>query len=522
MADAEEPPSKRLRRSGRNAAKPAAQAAEASYGVAKPAGDEEALEQVVSLLQSGFQCAICQGLVVAPHVLSCSHRFCGCCILEWTGRENDTCPTCRAEISGAPTFERGVVRPCSGAATVCRETLTFPPLASCAQDELLAAVSTRLPREEVEERALRQLDWLKRGGPGAVESLVAVLRANVAFVAVQERGLIDLFFLVCDQPAPSPQANAEADEQFRAAVRTFNENPFDAARRRAPVAAMYASSLLHHNAENVAKGTAAGAVEVLAAIMRTHLGSSIVQLAGCRLLSVFIDPCNHLARAAAAGADLALVDAMRAHPTNEQVHTSAGGAMMLLVGSYDKALQARLGAAGAYDVVLAWMRARQSVAADQKMCCSLLMLLSFDNAANIAKAVAAGAIPAVVNAMRLHESNLQVQVSACLVLFFLAMGDVDSRRAWRRTDGLFEAVVAAMRAHAADMMLQATGCMAILFLTRNAASRTRALAAGAVEAIDAAASAHADNESVQQAAKCARAALRGESDAPRFLFHCKQ
>jgi hypothetical protein len=80
MADGEEPPSKRLRRSGRSAAKPAEPVAALAD---KPAA-EDALEQVVSVMQSGFQCAICQGLVVAPHVLACSHRFCGCCIREWT------------------------------------------------------------------------------------------------------------------------------------------------------------------------------------------------------------------------------------------------------------------------------------------------------------------------------------------------------------------------------------------------------------------------------------------------------
>ena len=72
-------------------------------------GDAAALDAVMALLQADFQCAICQGLVVAPHNLSCSHRFCGACIHKWTDL-NDTCPTCRATIRGPPALERGVVR----------------------------------------------------------------------------------------------------------------------------------------------------------------------------------------------------------------------------------------------------------------------------------------------------------------------------------------------------------------------------------------------------------------------------
>ena len=76
---------------------------------AAPNGDASALDAVMALLHADFQCAICQGLVVAPHILPCSHRFCGACILQWIER-SDTCPTCRADVQGAPTLERGVVR----------------------------------------------------------------------------------------------------------------------------------------------------------------------------------------------------------------------------------------------------------------------------------------------------------------------------------------------------------------------------------------------------------------------------
>ena len=97
--------SRKERDSGNNAAAPDAAAAAG----AAPSGDAAALDAVMALLHADFQCAICQGLVVAPHILPCSHRFCGACILQWTER-SDTCPTCRADVQGPPTLERGVVR----------------------------------------------------------------------------------------------------------------------------------------------------------------------------------------------------------------------------------------------------------------------------------------------------------------------------------------------------------------------------------------------------------------------------
>jgi AmiR/NasT family two-component response regulator len=397
---------------------------------------------------------------------------------------------------------------------VCRETLRFPAFASCAQDELLAAVSTRLSPEEVEKRALRQLDWLKRGGPGAVERLVAVLRANVASVAVQERGCVALTALIADHPDPSPEAKAAVENQMQAAMTAYAVDPLDEARRRAPIAAIYASDLLNHHAANVAKAAAAGAVEVLVTAMLAQPGSFVVQSLGCRLLGILTNPTNadHLARAAAAGAGVALVEAMRAHPADELVNFFAGCALSLLLASFDKTQQSQLGAAGAYDVVLTWMRARQSVAADQKTCCVVLMLLSYDHAANISKAIAAGAVAALVDVMRLHQSNLQLQVAACQFLTILDKGEVGRRRAWRRMDGLFEAVVAAMRAHASDALMQLSGCTLLggVLAARSAASRARALAAGAAEAVDAAASEHAETAFVQAAALKALAALRGE------------
>ena len=82
--------------------------AAAADGARAPLSSDAALDLVAALVHANFQCAICQGLVVEPHLLSCSHRFCGACIRPWT-RSHDTCPTCRTVMRGPPALERGVV-----------------------------------------------------------------------------------------------------------------------------------------------------------------------------------------------------------------------------------------------------------------------------------------------------------------------------------------------------------------------------------------------------------------------------
>ena len=96
------------------------------------------LDAVLALMQSDFSCSVCHGLVVAPHILACSHRFCGNCILEWTGRGKNTCPECRVQIKQPPVLERGLVRFLlfGEAAALCsdpprRTSFCLPSLRAC-------------------------------------------------------------------------------------------------------------------------------------------------------------------------------------------------------------------------------------------------------------------------------------------------------------------------------------------------------------------------------------------------------
>mmetsp|Transcript_7293 Transcript_7293/g.12126 ORF Transcript_7293/g.12126 Transcript_7293/m.12126 type:complete len:425 (+) Transcript_7293:169-1443(+) len=60
-----------------------------------------------------YECGICAGVMVAPHVVDCAgigHTFCGPCVAEWMGQARaegceTTCPYCRQAITAAlPVF----------------------------------------------------------------------------------------------------------------------------------------------------------------------------------------------------------------------------------------------------------------------------------------------------------------------------------------------------------------------------------------------------------------------------------
>ena len=67
--------------------------------------------------------------------------------------------------------------------------------------------------------------------------------------------------------------------------------------------------------------------------------------------------------------------------------------------------------------------------------------------------------------------------------------------------GAIEAVVAAMRAHASNAGVQEQGCRALINLTNNDANQVKAGSAGAIDAVVAAMRAHASSASVQEQGK---------------------
>ena len=114
------------------------------------------------------------------------------------------------------------------------------------------------------------------------------------------------------------------------------------------------------------------------------------------------------------------------------------------------------------------------------------------------KAGGAGAIEAVVAALRAHGANAAVQEQGCRALVNLCSNADNRVKAGGA--GAIEAVVAALRAHGANAAVQEFGCLALVYIcwTRSEL-RARARAAGAVPALEAAVAAFKQGPVVEMA-----------------------
>jgi hypothetical protein len=133
--------------------------------------------------------------------------------------------------------------------------------------------------------------------------------------------------------------------------------------------------------------------------------------------------------------------------------------------------------------------------------CYTLKSLVVNCAERAAEASAAGAVEAVVAALRECPADMMLQYAGCLLLADV-LKTADIRR--RALDsGAGEVILVAMRTHAAEQQVQAAGCSALgyLFLVRHPgdtqASEHAQLAAEATNAVVAAMMAHASDGDVQ-------------------------
>jgi len=91
------------------------------------------LSHAAERMAADLCCSICYETMVAPHVLPCSHSFCGVCITAWA-HKSALCPCCRERFS-RPAYERAL-------------------------DELITAVLLpQLGPAEAAARAARREEW---------------------------------------------------------------------------------------------------------------------------------------------------------------------------------------------------------------------------------------------------------------------------------------------------------------------------------------------------------------------------
>jgi len=193
-----------------------------------------------------------------------------------------------------------------------------------------------------------------------------------------------------------------------------------------------------------------------------------------------------------------------------------------LCNGADAAVRARAqraAAAGFIEVVVAAVRTHQEIPNLVSLgCISLTAVCGGDDAAGRARkqrAAEAGAIEAVVEAMRAHPQAADMQERTCrknvpylgcMLLTAVCGGDDAAGRACKQRAaeaGAIEAVVEAMRAHPQAADMQEDGCKALLTVCGGGASaaararRQRAAQAGGRTVVVGAMQAHPGNRDVQ-------------------------
>jgi hypothetical protein len=254
---------------------------------------------------------------------------------------------------------------------------------------------------------------VRAGKAGAVERLAAALRRHVSCEGVQERASPALYSMPCD------------------------------------------------NAVNLIRATNAGAIEVLVAVLRTHATHQGVQMNAIQLLmnmTGYNRTRGQRDRAIHAGAVEALAAAMCGCLESDDVQVVAcRGLQNLTIVNVAKRIRA--GNASTIEQSRLWWRRSAGTRVPKRcrleMVCGCLSTLtsSSSNAVNKTRAWNAGAVGAVVAALRNHLGRESVQTSGSLALCNLSSGNVgNSARAGNA--GAVEAVVTAMLRHGGCKRLQ--------------------------------------------------------------------
>jgi hypothetical protein len=175
------------------------------------------------------------------------------------------------------------------------------------------------------------------------------------------------------------------------------------------------------------------------------------------------DACRRVAQACERRDVAGAVQIMREHAGSAAVQQAACVALIPVTGSGDTGFCARAVAAGALDAVLAALATHTENVVLQATCCALVTNLArvLGGLPSVAAARAAGA---VVAALRAHPSVSMVQTSAFAALGSLALSGTAEVFAAAVAAGAIEAAVGALVTHESDAAVQADACRLLVNL----------------------------------------------------------
>jgi hypothetical protein len=315
-----------------------------------------------------------------------------------------------------------------------------------------------------------------------VSALVAELRTLSDAGSSFDQQAECCFYLRDAVPLPT---GAAAEDAVRAVVAALTRGVNHVMLQLAGCVAL--GTLINAAPATAAAAGTAGVTAVLAAL-RTHSGNADVPSVAFTTLSQLVgsDATNRTTAGAEDGVAMVVV-AMTKCPCDECVATRGCEALGSLTQNHPRNAAAALDA-GAVKAVLAAMRAFSAAVHLQSWGCWALFNISRAAGARALGGTLAdgAAADAVVTAMRAHAGEREVQRHGCdLLSCIFRRGDPKTDGSWaRRGTAALAVVVAALKAHREDVDLLREGCATISTLMSSIdGNRHAAAASGAIEAV---------------------------------------
>jgi hypothetical protein len=264
-------------------------------------------------------------------------------------------------------------------------------------------------------------------------------------------------------------------------------------------------NLMKHHVANETKALAAGAVPAALCALKAYPRDTVVQCEGLNALCACMDPQRITVAWRTAALDIitAALAALRTHSGDHGVVRNSLCALRMCVDLSDESRAAAV-SAGALPAVVAAMRAQLADTMVQCAGCVTMQALlggeKFGGGGPRPSArdrqLATDAVSTLLAALKAHVTEPNTQEQACLSLCRMAAAADESIKGREA----FRAVVAALRTHAASPHVQAAACSALAGLCSGAAAKKQAAAcaAGALDAAVAALLAHPDDDAVQE------------------------
>jgi len=343
---------------------------------------------------------------------------------------------------------------------------------------------------------------------GVLEALMETLKLHAQHATVVEQACWALKNM-CVLPASQMRvAELGGIEEVMGALRTHARAP---ATCEQAVWALRILAFAPANAMSIVEG---GGVSLVVDTQKAHIGHEGVQETCCGALRTLAALPGNRQAVVDAGAAVRAVAAMRRHAGSPAVQMAGCGLLSALVG--DQESQRKTASSGAVEVLLEAVRAHPRASKLQQACFCVLTALAAANSDIKARAAAAGAVEAALNALAEHvklgPEAPPGMAEATMDVLATVVNTPQAQRTAIEQDGL-KRVLAAMRLHRNVPEVAEKSCRAlsaIVWCLPQAHKAARK--AGLLDDLLGAMNSFASHKGVQKAARALMATIQVEAD----------